>query len=180
MKHYLIKLLLIAAAVTIPACSSDDSKPETIECPLGYSGPNCETPITPTKIMITHVAIKTFPNTNQGEYWDFDSLPDIFFTINDDNFILYESSLFYPESISDEVNEYSFSLSTPYNITNLGATHYIMLWDYDAEDDIPSDDDVMCAGAFIPYLSSQGFPSTITITNTLAPFVCEVNLVYEW
>lgn len=183
-------------SISFLGCSSDDSKDSDCQvlscqnegvfencscnCPDGFTGTNCEVQLTPSKVLITKITVKSFPNQDAGSNWDFNGLPDIYVDIENSNSTLYSSNSVYQDAISNGTNTFDFIISPAFAISNVTAPYYISIWDYDLEDTPPSNDDFMAIAAFYPYDSARGFPSKITVSNFPAQFVLELSLDYEW
>ena len=159
-------------------------------CPQGYTGSDCSTQITPTKITITKIRVKYLPNTTAtGGYWDITGLnptnasPDILVTMDNSSFTeIYRSTTYYKNVISDGVTYYDFVPSTPISITSVNSVLILNLWDYDGADSNINDgiDDNMGFVVHYVYSSTGGFPSTITVSDTTIPLSFELTLSYTW
>lgn len=206
MKNSILKSVLILILFTsFLSCSSDSNSPACLpitclnggtstsncgcNCPTGFKGTNCSTQITPTKISITKIRIKAFPNTDSSNSnWDVNfpdasnALPDIFVTLeNVSEAFLYQSPNYYANVISNGSNFFDFTPTTPIEITNVNSSFLIKLYDYDqADSNISSDPDLMAYKAFNFYSSSSGFPATLIVSNENAPFQVEFSLTYQW
>lgn len=165
---------------SISGCSSDDSSsPTTTPCPQGYTGPACLTQVTPSKIKITKITVKSFPMTNGGFDWDsvIDGGADIDVRLFDSNELpVFISDNYYPDATTG--NDYSFTPPQPIVITNMNQMYFLELYDYDGNDSVANEDDFMGSSAFFPYSSTSGFPETKLLTNGQLEF--ELTLEYEW
>lgn len=195
MRHFILKIAFFLISISILGCSSDDSSPSECpeltcfnggifqdcgcNCPEGYLGTNCETQITPSKVLITNIRVKSFPNQDMGSNWDFNGLPDIYTDIENQSGTLYSSETYFIDAISNGVNYFDFTISPAFGIANVTLPHYITLWDYDLEDIPSSDDDYMAITAFYPYEASRGFPTTLILSSN-PQFQVELSLSYEW
>lgn len=196
MKTNFFRSIILGLALFLIGCSSDDSGSSECQeltcfnggefqdcgcnCPEGFTGTTCEIPKTPSKVIITNIKVKFFPNQNQGANWDPVSLPDIYVNIETISEIVYSSTNYYPDALSDGINNFDFLINPGYSITDISSPHFISVIDYDLEDLPPSEDDLMAFVAFYPYESSGGFPHTITISNPTSQFIVELSLNYQW
>lgn len=197
MKNRILKaIFMIAISILFFGCSSDDSgTPEcpvlTCEnggyfedcqcnCPEGFTGTNCQTPITPSRVIITNVDVIVFPNQNGSSNWDIGSPADLSMSIQYGQTPLFISQQYYADDISTGENYFPFQVSPALSISNVNEIHSIMLWDYDGEDIPATEDDLMSSVAFYPYDASRGFPNKITASNLPSQTIIELTLQYEW
>lgn len=197
MKTFIFKAIVLAViTISFYGCSSDESKDSdcpilncqnegvfencSCNCPEGYVGTNCEVQLTPIKVLITKITVKSFPNQDAGSNWDFSSLPDIYVSIENSSNILYSSNEFYQDAISNGSNLFQFNINPAFAISNVSQPYYISLWDYDLEDAPASSDDFMAIAAFYPYDPSRGLPDKITVSNIPSQFLLELSLSYQW
>lgn len=187
--------------ISVLSCSSDSSSscvPTTClnggvstancgcDCPPGYSGSDCSTRITPSKIKISKIRVTMFPNTDSGgSAWDVSNgAPDISLIFSQDNsgttITIWTATTYYPDVLSNGINYYDFTPATPIEITQVTIPHYIELLDYDGADTIPSVNDTMGVIAFYPYVQANGFPTTVQLVNNTIPLRYELTLSYEW
>jgi len=191
MKSFL-KIPLLLLFIFSFSCSEtdDDCTPvnctnggsQTVDCQCdcldGFSGFDCSVQLTPTTIKITKIVVKKFPDSNDGVFWDpFDlSDADIYIQVlNSSETIIYDSDIYYPDASGLNI-EYEFIPESPINLTSFLNINFIVLYDYD---DLNSDD-LISALAFTPYESTGGFPTTISRTNTLGTFECDITFEYTW
>ena len=206
MKTVLSRLSVLIIAFLFFNCSSDSgdtpcvpitclnggtSTPECgCNCPQGYTGSDCSTQITPTKITITKIRVKYLPNTTTtGGYWDITGLnptnasPDILVTMDNSSFTeIYRSTTYYKNVISDGATYYDFVPSTPISITSVNSVFILNLWDYDGADSNFNGgiDDNMGFIVFNIYNSVGGFPSTISVLDTSKSLGFELSLTYTY
>ncbi len=185
MKKLFVKsVLVLAMSVTFFSCSSDSdsSTPTPVPCPQGYTGTNCNIPITPTKIKITKFKVTNFPNVeDNGTNWDLSPnivYPDIYLQF--DSYVM--NGTIYNDVLSTGTNSFNFILSTPIEITTVNNLHTVYLGDWDLNDSPSNSNDLMAQIDFYPYQSINGFPSTLTLieNNTSSAFKVELTLTYEW
>jgi len=165
-------------------------------CPQGFTGNNCSTQITPSKIKITKITVKKFPNFDGTNTWDPCSTlcltaddinrkrPDIYFTIENTNLVeIYKHPSYFPNVISNLIGTdlFEFTPTLSLEFTNFSTGYILNLKDYDgAESNFISPDDEMGFVAFMLYNSNGGFPTTKTITNSNGTLIFELTLQYTW
>lgn len=203
MKNIILKLLVFTLIISSLGCSKDstsDCIPITClnggtsnsdcgcNCLQGYTGKNCSNQITPSKIIISKIRVKYFPNTDNGSTWDIslpsanNSYPDVYVSLSMLDTVIYNSTIYYTNVISDGSNNFDFVPSTPISITSVNSSFIINLFDYDGSDSNINDnvDDLMAYKVFNLYSSTGGFPSTLTIEDNSKPFAVELSLSYQW
>ncbi|MBP9848502.1 MAG: hypothetical protein KBC58_03610 [Flavobacterium sp.] len=151
------------------------------DCPVGYSGTNCGTIVTPSKVIITKVVVKAFNNLNSGGIgYDLANGPDIYIKINSGNTVLYDHPNIFSNATSGLDTNYQFVLTpNSLEITNVNSPLVVSLWDYDLGDTPSNADDNMASAAFFPFNGSS-FPTSIIITDPTTPTKFEVFLSYQW
>jgi hypothetical protein len=202
MKTVLSRLSVLIIAFLFFNCSSDSGDTQCVpitclnggssttecgcNCPQGYTGSDCSTQITPTKITITKIRVKYFPNTDAGSSWDFSNTtvayPDIFLTLKNSSLTeIYRSPTYYKNVLSDGTAYYDFVPATSISITSVNSVFVLNLWDYDgADSNISSSDDDMGFIVFNIYNSVGGFPSTISVLDTSKSLGFELSLTYTY
>lgn len=170
-----VPITCLNGGVSTPTCGCT--------CPQGYSGANCSTQITPSKITITKIRVKKFPNlTPSGNNWDSFVLagyerPDIFPVLAtfDGTTILFSGTPI-SDSFSYGNDTFDFIPTTPINITNITNQYKLLLYDED------SNNTFELMGGFNIYLynSSGGFPTTIAISNPTSLYGFELTVSYTW
>jgi hypothetical protein len=152
------------------------------DCPDGYSGEDCGTQITPSKIKITKFKITSFSNTNVGSSWDTNSEPDIFLQMIDEHVGTYIwISDIYPNVLSTGNDNFIFIPNAPIEIINTSSFYSINLVDNDVNDTPSYFDEQMSSVLFNIYTPTNHFPSTLYLTdNQTYPFKVELSLTYEW
>ena len=194
MKTFILKAALtLAMIISFLGCSSDDSScPELTcqnggvfkdcgcNCTQGYAGANCETQITPSKIKVTNIRVKLFPNYNGANDWDFGSGPDIFVRLGagngDENTVVLYSSGYAQDAISNGFNYYDFTPSSPIEINSPLSKHVIALFDYDST----SLNEVMAAFTFNIYEPTNHFSDKLILRDASVPIEFELSLQYQW
>ena len=173
--------------IAFSGCSSDnDSEPEQMICPNGFTGSDCSTKLTPSKIFINKVVIQAFPGvTPSGELWDTgedtsEFRPDLLILIKQGTAgtPIYITPL---ENIKVDANpssDYTFTISPGLVITQPLDLYGIEVGDFDGS--IESSD-LMVNKSFNVYdAETNGFPSFITITDAATTFQAQIYLSYVW
>ena len=193
----LVFVLMMAA--TILSCSGSDSDTidpcasvsclndgvcvdGTCDCPENYTGTNCATPKTPTKIKITKIRVTHFNNEDGANAWDNASGADVFVQIvNASGNSVYVSDTYYPDVFSTGSNFFDFTPAAPIEIIQVSAQHTIYLGDLDVNDTPPNPNDQMGMITFPLFQSINGFPATLMLSdNAATPFRVQLSLTYEW
>lgn len=197
MKNFSFKSILYGFLVvfTSMSCSSDSDSNScpTIacqnngifvncecNCPDGYSGIDCGNQITPTRIKVTKIRVKNFPNLNSSGFeWDGVDGPEIFVRLGQGSGsnvnLVYDSGV-YPNAVSDGVTNFDFIPTSNVYITSPLVTHTIILGDFDTI----NSHDLMGGFTFTPYNSLNHFPSSIVLQDLTIPLSFELFLSYEW
>ncbi len=148
-------------------------------CPEGYTGKYCEKQLTPKKIRIATITIRSFPPNNHGEDWDYGndyhSKPDLYIKIYKASELIYSNSN-NPFDNADSSNDYPVSI-TYLDLTGVNSQYTIELWDKD--NPYYEDDDLMLSLNFTPYSNTGGFPSTLYIEQW-GRVVFEMDVLYVW
>ena len=156
------------------------------DCTQGFTGANCETQITPTKIKITKIRVKKFPNLKpNGSNWDAFVFPgyerpDIFPAL----FPFQGTSVLYAgtpinDSFSYGNDTFDFTPTTPIEITQISQQFTLLLCDDDSTLN-PNEFEFMGGFNFYIYNSSGGFPTTMPLNNTTSGYGFELTLSYVW
>jgi len=182
MKNLILKAVTIVAATLLFGCSSDNDSNEAInhlECPPGFTGQNCDIPLTPSLVKITKIRVYKFPNNNGITGWDGpSSSPDIYLSIDKGLVNIFESSNYYPDAISNDQISYQFVPDDPIVSRNASDIFDIQLWDYDLGDTVASDNDFMVGVYFAPF--TQKNKHSVYISDLDNSVIYEVFLAYEW
>ena len=199
MRNQVFKLLSLSILIsTSLSCSSDSDSDdcETInclnggtfvncqcDCPEGYTGSNCATQVTPSRVIINKAIVKVFPNSNNGEFWDFaipnteDAFPDVYITFQDaDVNIIYDSPIFYENAISGEGTFFEFTITPSLELATFDDPFLVNIWDYD----VNNEDDFMTSFGFFAYTSDNGFPEIITVVSQSNEILVDLEVSYEW
>ncbi len=173
----LIFAMLFTAFLLLSSCSSDSEE----TCPQGFTGNNCSTQITPSKILITKIVVKSFPNLKpNNSYWDDvpNEYADIFPVISTANGeVVYFSNVYYNNAFGSELTPYTFELNPNVQITNFQQNYVLGIWDYDGNSSNP---ELMSSVSFPIYSQTGGFPAKINVSQPANGLVAEVYLSYQW
>lgn len=186
MKKLLFRsVLLLMMSVTFFNCSSDSDSSTTnpVPCPQGYTGTNCATQITPSKIKITKIRVTSFPNSKpSGFAWD--ALPPGF--SNPDIIPVLSSNsgttiLFLGTEISDAVSNgndiFDFIPTTPIIINSPLSQYGLTLYD---KDDVSPTLEFMGGWDFLIYNSTNNFPTVLHVGTGSNNVKFDLYLTYEW
>jgi len=199
MRNQIFKLICLSIlTTTYIGCSSDSDSDDcqTIscsnggtfvdcecQCPDGYSGNDCSTQVTPSKVIINKAIVKVFPNTDNGDNWDVgipnaeDALPDVYITVqNSDLNLIFDSPSFYENALSGSGTFYEFSFNPNLEITDYDDPYLISIWDYDSSDT----DDFMTSYGFFAYTSNNNFPNVITVVSQSDEILVDLEVTYQW
>lgn len=170
--------LLLASCATDPCesslCMNDGTCIDgSCLCADKYTGANCSKQNTPEKIRIRTIQLTRFPGMNHGAQWDDTNGPDLYFRMFEGEQPIAQPIIAFDDA--SEEKDYYFFIDI-IDLSNVLTEHTIELRDYDAEDD----DDIMGEVTFIPYYSTNGFPSKIVVDNggSIA-FTMEVDYFYN-
>lgn len=177
---------LPSACTPIACLNGGVSRPDCgCDCAIGYTGPNCSTQISPTKILITQIKVKNFPNKQTDGVTNWDSYfvtslnsPDIFPLLALGSASLYQGVAFQDvTSNGNGTDNFTWIPSTPIQIISINSQHTLTLYDEDA-----GTPGYQFMGGFNFYLynSTGGFPSTITLSNATSPYKFELTVSYVW
>lgn len=173
------------ACTPIACLNGGVSRPDCgCDCPIGFTGPNCSTQITPTLILITQIKVKNFPNKKTDGVTTWDSVP-LFPSYNSPDIFpfltLGSTSLFQGTAIQDVISNgtdnFTWSPSTPIQITDISSQYSLVLWDEDGGSSFTYEN--MGGWYFYIYNSAGGFPNTKTV-GAAGPVTFELTLSYVW
>lgn len=153
-------LFLLPAVLLAAGCGKDDDDPVT--CPLGYSGANCATELTPNRVDLLNMSV-----TVSSTGWDVlpsPSAPDIFFRVFSSG-----GAEILETSVCNNATTCSWS-----GVLSFGPNETCTVRIFDA-DDFGTEELI---GSFVldVYQSGQGFPTTHT--TTLSGVTATVGLFY--
>ncbi len=132
-------------------------------CPLGYTGSNCQIVLPLKSVTVTSIIVYNFPTSTSGLYWDpgttSGKYPDMYININAGTTAAAVQTSAVHNNITSVPQTYALNPVTLYNPQN---NYTISLYDYD-----PSDpDDFMGGIYFKPINYRAGYPSTIHLSNS--------------
>ena len=179
--------VLLTAIMTI-SCSKDSptgtSSTPTPTCPQGYTGSNCSTQITPTKLTISKIEIVSFPAidpTATTGLWDYNLLdtsqnaPDLAILLtNVTTSTLLTDTTSSPFMNASASQTYSYTYTT-FNITNVNDLFKIELRDIDTSSPYYQS---MNTYFFSIYSSLGGFPTVIPVINGQTKY--NIYVSYTW
>ena len=195
MKKFLLKTALVTILfLAFSGCSSDSDSSCTpipcynggvsnsncgCDCPQGYAGDNCSIEITPTKITITKIRIKQFPNSATGGD-DLGTNPDLFISLDKASTNIYVASSYYENANGNGSIFYDFNMPSGIFSTSTSTIFTLRFWDYDNPP--INDNDLMTTLYFSPFVSTEGlrFPSSFNIQDSSGQYRAEVFVIYEW
>lgn len=147
-------------------------------CPEGYRGRNCDIEITPSKISITKIVVKSFapldPNLSQ---WDVGSGADIYPVITGESIsnVVWNGSVYYDNAVSG--NYYEFTPTSEVELIYPTMYYQIGVYDYDGGT-IFNEDDLVGNVSFKPYQIGLGFPETISFSS--GETSVDLHVKYYW
>lgn len=161
-------------------CSSEDTS--DVSCPDGFTGQFCQTKLTPTKIKITKVVVRSWPLLyNNSQPWDngedgSDIYPDVFIAIGyAPNTILSLSD--YVIDAHETSGNLIYTFNQPLELPNIYYNYSLGLFDYDGGNEY----EFMNEQIFNVYKSSDlNFPEYVTVNNVSQYLIADVYLSYEW
>jgi hypothetical protein len=204
MKTFLKRVSILVVGVLVLSCSSDSSNSSTppctpivclnggtsrpdcgCNCAIGFTGPNCSSQISPTKILITQIKVKNFPNKKPDGVTTWDNYlvtsynsPDIFPLLS-----LGSASLYQGAALQDVISNgngtdnFTWTPSTPIQIISINSQYTLSLYDEDAGS---PGYEFMGGFNFYLYDSTGGFPTIITLSNATSPYKFELTVSYVW
>lgn len=175
-----------AACTPIPCLNGGTSNANCgCDCPQGFTGANCSTQIAPTKIRITKIRVKKFPNLNtNGNNWDSFVLPgyerpDIFPVLLLSPTVIYAGTPI-NDSFSYGNDTFDFTPNTPIEITQISQQYTLRLYDDDSTTLNPNTFEQMGGFTFYIYNSTSGFPTVLPVTTSTSSYGFELTLSYVW
>ncbi len=145
------------------------------DCAPGFTGINCENAV---GLKITSVSVTSIPFKDaNGNYWDAENGPDVFFEIKDrDGNRLYSGASDIQRDVFPGDLPVVFRFSTTYRISDLGQRINFLVYD---QDDFPANKDFigLIAFQFNDYLDgSDAYPTQVE--KTVGELTIRLNL--EW
>lgn len=168
---YIVGLLILFMLILMLSCSKTEDGDD--QCPIGFTGKNCDIQITPDSVIITKINVLRFPATNiQGQNWDADGNPDIFVQVWQNDEYIWSSSRVI-NNVTNDTN-YNFIPTDTLALTDPLTQYAIQL--YDKDDD---GDDYIGGMNFISYYDNNGFPDLLILDDG-GEVAFELNLEYTW
>lgn len=141
-------LILLTLIILLVSCKKEVKKP---------AGPT----YTNFKILSVKISALPFLDASATDWDPFDG-PDIFFNMEDSGSnVLYNGSSQRFKDIDKTDLPLTWDFLTAYQITNLGVTHFVTVYDYDTIDP----NDVVGYIGFTMTDHKNGYPKTITKTS---------------
>lgn len=178
MKNFVMKSALLIMLASILGCSSDDSG----DCPKGLTGNDCNTKITPSKMIITKIVISQYPlSPANSNFWDNGEdtsgfRPDMLLALTFED----GTTLVNDEIKTDVSGEATFAINPPLVLQDIDEGLVLLsVLDYDGGDGSTSD---IMVQKYIQLYTSQGtnFPEVIYVSDLQQLFVGEIHVTYEW
>lgn len=150
---YLFIFLLLSGCASEEACipeiclNGGTSIDCQCECPIGFSGVNCEVELTPKMLVISKIELLGFPENNGLFGWDTTSKPDVFVAIVENDDIIYLSD--YYENVDNFDTPLIFTPDSPIEIKINSKSEKLNFVVYDL--DSGSDNDYMGGITFNKY-----------------------------
>ncbi len=148
-------------------------------CPTGYSGADCGTQISPTKITVSAIKLNKYPSQNGSSDWDVLAFgnsvrPDIYAEVKafgSNNPIITTTQV-----ANAAPQSYNLPFSVPIDFSNITQQYTIDLLD----DDNPSSATKMGSVDFYLYNSTNKFPSKLVVADTSGTLEFELSLSYSF
>lgn len=144
-------------------------------CPAGYTGSDCGTQKTPTKIAITGIKVTKYPVLDGSSTWDpiTNTNPDVFAVLKQGSTNLITTGV----TSNTTVQSIAMSGTYPVNVTDIVTQLNIELWDEDTPA-VGDAHDSMGNINFSIYSSTNHFPTTLVVDNGTLTF--ELTLSYTY
>jgi len=194
MKNLLFLVLIITALTIVTGCeksTTTDTLNEDLcagvdcqnggtcylglcDCSTGWTGSDCSTQVTPSKIQINKIVIRDFPQYDNGSTWDLNSGPDIFVKFALGSNVIYTQ----PTVFQDASSGHSLTLtpSQPIIVTSPLSRYAIYLYDYDSG--FGGNNDYMGGVEFNIYSSTNNFPGVVTASY--GSIKVDFYITYNW
>jgi hypothetical protein len=181
-KNVFVATILVAGSVGLNSCSSDDDVPTTkpctticknggtvkpdcgCDCPIGFTGSNCETK-KEFKVIVEKITVTRFPGKKQdGSNWDSfpgtNANPDIAVGIFNSSYIYFAETSVIDNAINNAY--YSWTENSGAFVIDKENTKgqiYVGLWDVDV---LTNDIELMGVAA-INFSLQNGFPKEVIL-----------------
>lgn len=141
----------LACALFLTGCKKSEVKPEETAPIQNYTN---------FKILSMSISAMPFLDSNSSG-WDPNSGPDVFFNITNGSAILLSGSSSKFTDVQTSQLPMSWTFTNAHQITNITATQFIEIWDYDTIDP----NDYIGSVGFKLEDHKSGYPKTITKTS---------------
>jgi hypothetical protein len=126
-------------------------------CPVGYSGPDCGTVLTPVTMKITKIVVTKFPaSMADGSGWDNFDGPDVYPKVELNDVEIFKSPMYFDDVAPGTVLTYTQGF--PVTLDHPTQEYTIVLWDYDSL----NDDDMIGGYNFTPF-GGTSHPATLQL-----------------
>jgi hypothetical protein len=177
--------LFLAGTLFVAGCAKDPCATVTCKnsgtcangscnCPEGWSGSDCGTQKTPSKVRISKIEILNFPTTEAGGGgWDLTSGADLYPVITNaaGTSVVWSPTTYVIDAVAGST--YSW---TPVPAVDLDATTQYIIAAFD--DDSPANPDYIKGMSITPFETGKGFPTEWTWTSTDGLFKVKFTVSY--
>ncbi len=145
-------------------------------CPTGYTGADCSQYVTPSSMRINSIIVTSFPATDgSGGGWDLTSGADLYPVVAIGSTTLSSFSSNYITNANPSL-DHQYTPPSPIVLSSPTSQYTINLYDHD---DIDADD-WMGGVYFTPYISTNGFPSTLILAPSGGSTSFQLEVSYVW
>ncbi len=165
--------------VAFLGCSGSE---DSTNCPQGFTGSDCSTKITPTKMFITKIVVNQYPLlTSNSQYWDTgedtsEFQPDIVLALT----FADGTSIVNDDIRTDSSGAATFQIVPTLALADVNEDLILFsVLDYDGGDGSTSD---IMAQKYIQLYDNEGsvFPSVIHVVDVGQLLQAEIHVSYEW
>jgi PKD repeat protein len=134
-----------------------------------------EVMINPGKVFLQAVTINAFPIRNEnGEFWDDDNYPDVYYTVSDSALEFLTSINNYIENLHPSILPATWYYISGIEFQNWSTTYFVELWDYDS----PSSSDFMGSTDGFNCNQLTTYPSSVQLQNPSGSI--QITLTINW
>jgi hypothetical protein len=170
MQKIVLVIFCTAAVLVMNSCGKT--------CTEGFRGKNCDIEITPSKVSITKVTVKSFsPLAPNLSNWDLGSSADVYPVITGENIsnVVWTATTYYNDAVSG--NSYEFIPTSEVELIYPTMLYTVGIYDFDGGT-VFNEDDLVGSVQFKPYQQGLAFPKVISFTSGLTSVDLEVK--YYW